>query len=120
MEINLRKQDACVIEEMGWGHLEWYASGGIGNSESTTVGMCVIDVGQANGRHLHPNCSEILLVLEGEIIHSLEDEKFAMTVGDVIVIPRGVVHNARNVGDGPARLSIVFDTGYRETQGVED
>jgi quercetin dioxygenase-like cupin family protein len=38
-----------------------------------------------------------------------------MNVGDVVSIPAGVVHNARNIGDGPAELAISFSSAYRET-----
>lgn len=75
--------------------------------------------GQANGRHLHPNCDEVLEVLEGSIVHSLAEQEFAMERGDVITIPAGIVHNARNVGQGGANLLICFSSAWRETVPVE-
>lgn len=111
---------ACVIEQTSWGHLEWYASGQIGNSDAVTVGLCVIDPGRANGRHKHPNCTETLTVMQGHIVHTWDDEEYEMGVGDVISIPTGVSHNARNIGQEVSKLFIVFDNPYRETVGVEE
>jgi oxalate decarboxylase/phosphoglucose isomerase-like protein (cupin superfamily) len=44
-----------------------------------------------------------------------------METGDVIVIPTGVMHNARNIGDEPAELSISFSSADRQTilEGLE-
>ncbi|WP_394216450.1 cupin domain-containing protein [Brachybacterium vulturis] len=115
----LRTTDQHLIEPQPWGRLEWYVSGAIGNSEKLTVGKCVLDPGQANGRHWHPTSDEVLTVLKGRIVHSWDDEEFPMEEGDVISIPQGVVHNARNVGEGQAELSIVFSTAHRTTEGAE-
>lgn len=104
-----------VIEPMRWGRLEWYVSAAIGNSDTMTVGKCIIDPGDANGRHYHPNCDEILTVLKGRIIQTWNGEEREMNVGDVVSIPSGVWHNARNIGDELAELAISFSSAYRET-----
>ena len=118
-EQNLRRRSEHVLVDMPWGRLEWYASAEIGNSDTMTVGRCHIDVGQQNGRHYHPNCDEILTVLRGEIIHSWNDEEKRMGAGDVISIPQGVVHNARNVGNVAAELAICFSSAHRGTLDEE-
>jgi len=115
LDTRLRRGSDHLIVDMPWGHLEWYVSAEIGNSETMTVGKCYIDVGEANDRHYHPNCDEVLTVLRGQIIHSWNDEERLMDVGDVISIPQGVVHNARNVGDVVAELAISFSSAYRST-----
>ncbi|WP_401000734.1 cupin domain-containing protein [Agromyces sp. GXQ0307] len=115
----LRTAAQHVIEPQPWGRLEWYVSGAIGNSETMTTGKCVLDPGQANGRHWHPDCDEILMVLTGSIVHTWNDEEFPMEAGDVISIPRGVIHNARNVGDTQAELAIAFSSAHRTAEGAE-
>ncbi|HEU4808631.1 MAG TPA: cupin domain-containing protein [Homoserinimonas sp.] len=116
MEHTLKKQEEHQIVPMDWGHLEWYVSAEIGNSETMTVGRCVLNPGQANGRHFHPNCDEILQVLKGKVIHTWNDEEFEMNEGDVVSIPSGVIHNARNIGPGVAELAISFSSAYRTTE----
>jgi len=103
-----------VVDEMPWGRLAWMVSGPIGNSTAMTVGRCHISPGQANPRHYHSNCDEIVQVLSGTIVHTLDDEEFTMSVGDTVSIPAGTVHNARNIGEEPAVLALAFSSAYRE------
>lgn len=102
-----------------WGKLVWQVSAPRGNSENLTVGICYINPGQANGRHIHPNCEEVLIVKRGRIVHTWGDSEAEMNVGDSITIPAGIVHNARNIGDDVAELTIVFSSAYRETIDAE-
>lgn len=114
----MQAQDA-VLQTFEWGQLRWFANGQIGNSQTMTVGQCLIKPGCANFRHSHPNCEEILQVTSGQIIHSLADESFPMGPGDTIVIPPNIVHNARNVGEDDAVMTIVFSTPERKTDSAE-
>jgi quercetin dioxygenase-like cupin family protein len=69
----------------------------------------------ANPRHYHPNCDEVLYVVEGTIEHTLGAETYAMHQGDAISIPAGVVHNARNTGSAEAILLLAFSSPDRQT-----
>ena len=117
--IAVTRPAAFMIDQMPWGHLVWQVSGPLGNSDAMTLGRCVLEPGQANGRHFHPNCDELLEVLDGSIVHTWNAEEVAMERGDVISVPAGVVHNARNVGEGTANLLICFSSAWRETAPVE-
>lgn len=110
----LTKADAVLVEPQEWGRLEWMVSGALGNSSRLTVGRCYIDPGAANPRHYHPNCDEVLHVLQGRIMHTVDDAEFEMGPGDTVSIPSGAVHNARNIGDVEAVFVITFDTADRQ------
>ncbi|MFF2848231.1 cupin domain-containing protein [Streptomyces sp. NPDC058001] len=116
---HLRTTVEHVIEPQPWGRLEWYVSAAIGNSTTMTVGKCVLDPDQANGRHCHPNCDEILTVLKGRIIQHWDDQSRVMVEGDVVSIPSGVRHSAHNIGAGQAELAISFSSAHRQTVGAE-
>lgn len=118
-EIVLPASEATV-QEFDFGELVWYANGKIGNSETMTFGRAILKAGQANFRHYHPNCEEILHVLSGRIVHSLGDELYPMGPGDTIVVPPEVVHNASNDGEETAVMSILFSTPDRQTVVVDD
>jgi quercetin dioxygenase-like cupin family protein len=105
------------VENNSWGRLEWMVSGKLGNSTTMTVGRCYIEPGNENPRHYHPNCDEVLHVLQGTIEHSLDDETVTMTAGDTISIPQGCLHNARNVGNEQAVFVISFSTADRQVVG---
>lgn len=103
--------------DLDWGHITWTVSRSLGNSQTTTFGLVTINAGNANPRHRHPNCDEVLHVISGRIEHTLGDEKFVMEVGDTISIPMGIVHNARALGDTDAVMAISFSSADRETEG---
>lgn len=111
-------KERCPSQDFPWGRLTWFANRALSNSPQMTVGRCVIRPGQANPRHSHSNCYEVLVVMEGTISHTLaEGEQCTMNVGDVISVPPDVVHQARNVGKTDAVLFIAFSSGDRQTKG---
>ncbi len=59
-----------------------------------------LDPGVAFGRHRHPG-EEIVNVLEGELQYEVAGRPpVTLRAGDVLFIPAGTVHAARNVGRG--------------------
>jgi len=55
--------------------------------------------GVAFGNHTHPG-EEIIYVLEGALEYQVEGKPLVtLRAGDVLFIPAGAVHSARNVGD---------------------
>ena len=57
-----------------------------------------IDPGQAAPQHRHPG-EEIVFVLEGSLEYQLEGKTpVTLKAGDVLFIPAGVIHSAKNVG----------------------
>ena len=106
------------VMDFEWGQLTWFASAAQGNCKEMTVGRCILAPGCANPLHRHPNCTEVLVVQEGHIMHTIEEGKeIEMKAGDTITIPAHLPHRARNIGDTPAVLTIVFSSAQRETIG---
>lgn len=101
------------VQLQPWGKLEWFASRELGNSTSMTIGMATISPGKENPLHRHPNCDEILQVLQGEIMNRVGDKEYEMHAGDTVTIPEGTPHNARNIGKEDAVLSISYNTPDR-------
>jgi quercetin dioxygenase-like cupin family protein len=61
-----------------------------------------IDPGVTAPAHKHPG-EEIIYVLEGMIEYDVEGKApVTLKTGDVLFIPAGVVHSAKNVGTGNA------------------
>lgn len=112
------RSDQCETVETEWGRLTWHASAKLGNSEEMTVGQCLIKPGCENPLHSHPNCSEILVVLEGSVVHMIEEGREAtLDEGDVITLPANLPHKARNDGTRDAVLLIAFSSAEREAKG---
>lgn len=111
-------RNQASVAEFDWGQLTWFVNGQLVPDADMTVGRCVIKPGRENPRHYHPNCSEILFVLQGTIEHTTEDGAMKkMTAGDTISIPKNFVHQARNIGTDDAILMISFSSPRRETCG---
>jgi len=59
-----------------------------------------LDPGVSSPRHTHPG-EEIIYVLEGTLQYDIEDKPpVTLKPGDVLFIPAGTVHAAKNVGSG--------------------
>jgi quercetin dioxygenase-like cupin family protein len=106
-----------LVEPQGFGQLVWMVSGRQGNSGTMTIGRCYIEPGKANPRHYHPNCDEVLHLLQGVIEHSAGDELVKMYPGDTISIPANTLHNARNIGTEEAIMVISFSSPDRQVVG---
>ncbi len=105
------------VEPQPWGSLEWYASRAIGNSAKVTIGQATISPGKQNPVHWHPNCDEVLHVVRGHIMHRVGDKEYEMRAGDTVVIPEGILHNARNIGTEDAVLAVSFNSADRVAIG---
>ena len=106
------------VVEADWGTLTWFASRKLGNSEEMTIGKCVLKPGAENPRHQHPNCEEVLVVLQGKISHEIENGKeVILEEGDTITLPQGLAHKAKNIGEKDAILHISFSSADREVIG---
>lgn len=111
----LLKSDATTTVDADWGRIRWYSSGALGNSSHVTVGSCVLRSGFSNPLHYHTTSEEVLIVVRGRIAHTLAGgDEVVMEPGDVITIPPEMPHQARNIGDEDAILTIVYPTADRD------
>ncbi len=61
------------------------------------------DRGAVFGKHTHPG-EEIIYVLEGSLEYQVEGKPpMTLKAGDVLLIPAGTIHAAKNVGRGTAK-----------------
>ena len=57
--------------------------------------------GSSFPRHKHPG-EEIIYVTQGTIEYEVAGKPVLVKAGEVLFVPHGIVHAARNVGEGPA------------------
>lgn len=71
-------------------------------------------------RHTHPG-EEIIYVLEGSLEYEVTGKAVALKAGDVLFVPAGTVHAARNIGAGKAAelATYVLEKGKPLTTIVE-
>jgi quercetin dioxygenase-like cupin family protein len=58
--------------------------------------------------HVHTREDETFYLLEGELEFRFGDETVAARGGDFVSVPRGTIHNFRNVGSETARMVLTF------------
>lgn len=106
------------VEQYGAAQICWLLNRKTAGAAELTMGRTVLPPGEGNPVHLHPNCEEALYVLGGEIEHYIRgaaQERVRLKAGEAILIPRGMVHNATNVGKGSAELLVSFSSADRMT-----
>ena len=81
------------------------------------IGEAVIKPGQESPRHFHPNCDEVLHVLQGHILQVMGDESVEMSAGDTVSIPAGIHHSTKNLGKENAVLAISYSSADRQVIG---
>src|SRR5689334_22089181 len=79
-----------------WGTIQWLVSGRQIPDSRLTFGYVEIKAGTKNPKHYHPNCDEVLFLIEGELDHSLGKDIIHLTPGMAIHIPTGLSHDAVN------------------------
>jgi len=57
------------------------------------------DPGYVAPRHTHPG-EEIIYVIEGSLEYEIDGKVARVKAGDVLFVPAGAVHTAKNVGSG--------------------
>jgi quercetin dioxygenase-like cupin family protein len=107
--------DPALALPFDWGSIQWLVSDRQMADSRLTFGVVQINAGVRNPTHYHPNCDEVLFVLEGTLDHSLGAEMIRLTPGMAIHIPTGVPHHAVNVGATPARVVVAYSSGDRQT-----
>lgn len=98
----------------GWGELNWKITDQSMPGAEMTFGTCLIQPGQRNPLHSHPNCEEFLYIVSGSCEHKLGEETVMLEAGDIIRIPQDVRHWARAIGEEPVVALIMFSTGKRQ------
>ena len=62
--------------------------------------------------HIHRNHDLTVFVLKGKALMHLGEERLVVNAGDVIEIPRGIVHWAENLENGGSEVYAIFNPPY--------
>jgi quercetin dioxygenase-like cupin family protein len=68
----------------------------------------VIAPGDGPPLHVHAAEDEAWWVIEGTLRFRLGEQAAEAPAGTFVFVPRGVAHAFQNVGDGPARILVLF------------
>lgn len=111
----LTQRDQLPVEELEWGTLQWLVNAQLLPGAQQTIGICHIKPGMSNPLHYHPNCEELLTVVNGTGKHSLNGDWVPLRPGTTVRIPIGVKHNLVNEGPDTMVCWIIFSSAHRQT-----
>jgi quercetin dioxygenase-like cupin family protein len=119
IERQMRRAAGSRAEPTAWGSVHWLVRADDPPGAEQTLAVATWLPGLGNAEHTHPNCEEIVYVLEGSIDHTLGEQLARLEAGDVIVVPRDVPHRLVNNGTTPVRTLIAFSSPDRQFVPVE-
>ena len=97
-----------------WGTITWLAGHSLGNADTIGMTRVLLRHGQANRRHAHPNCEEVIHLLRGLVQCSVGADTCDLLPGETVCIPAGVYHHYTNTGHGDAEMIIAYGAGDRQ------
>ena len=82
--------------------------------------LVFIPAGKFNERHRHAHETSFLYVLEGSGQVLIDEQVFPVKKGDAVMVPRGSIHQAQNLGAAEMRILAVTDFNLTEKAYVGD
>lgn len=95
-------------QQFDWGTLKWLSTPKVTDAEHFSAGIVQLEPKQGHERHNHPDSEEILYVISGEGIQTVDDDERRITPGDMVYIPAGVHHSTVNATWEPLRLLAAY------------
>lgn len=74
-------------------------------------------LGAVHKPHTHPDCEEIMYILSGKGIGSLNGEKFIAKEEDILYVPKGAEHSFYNPFDIPCKFLFLYTKGSLKRAG---
>jgi|694.fasta_scaffold06151_13 putative monooxygenase len=71
------------------------------------TGIATVAAGAGMPAHTHP-CTEAMVVLEGEVVATVEGRRYRLRQYDALHVPPGVAHAVENAGSTAARVFAAF------------
>ena len=123
----LQKEDV-ETQIFDWGRLSWLSEPRVTAAERFSAGVVVLEPGKGHVRHNHPYSEEILYVIRGKGVQTVElpDNHLEKEIGPgtMVHIPTAVYHSTVNTGDEPMELVAIYapfgpEAELRGMEGVE-
>ncbi|PSK91827.1 Cupin domain-containing protein [Murinocardiopsis flavida] len=103
-----------------WGRITWRVSPDNVPGTGITVGDVVIFPGKGHDHHTHPGSDEVLYVVAGRGEQTVGDgPAFPVAAGDMVHVPRGVLHSTHNTGWSVLHLVAIYNPAGAE-QALRD
>ena len=95
--------DDVETQVFPWGNLNWLSEPRVTGTSNMATGYIRLLPGKGHDSHNHPNCEEVLYILEGKGMQTIELEnetlKREVKKGDLVFVPADVSHSTLNIGN---------------------
>ena len=125
---NFVTSDDVETQIFDWGRLNWLSEPLVTAAERFSCGVVTLEPGKGHVRHNHPYSEEILYVIEGTGIQTVElaSGKLEKEIGpgELVHIPTAIYHSTVNNGEKPMKLIAIYapfgpESELRKIEGVE-
>ncbi len=108
------------FQESHWGTMHWLVEDTLVDGADLSVARMTLKEGACSECHSHPNCNEVIHLIQGSVEQLVGSERFALQAGDTAFVPRGSPHQSRNVGAGDAVMIVSYSAGKRIYEAARD
>jgi oxalate decarboxylase/phosphoglucose isomerase-like protein (cupin superfamily) len=96
-----------------WGTLKWLSEPRVTDAKRFSAGVVILKPGKGHTRHNHPGVEEILYVISGQGMQTVEDSqgkpmRRPVAAGMLVHIPADVYHETINTGWEPLKLVAIY------------
>jgi quercetin dioxygenase-like cupin family protein len=110
-------RSTIATTQSDWGSSAFLSNPTVTGASLLTVMEVILTPGMGHNFHKHPDQEEVIVVVEGRIEQWLENKRQELGPGEAVFIPANIVHASFNIGDAPAKLTVVLapcvgESGY--------
>ncbi|MDJ1505818.1 cupin domain-containing protein [Xanthocytophaga agilis] len=109
-----RKHGHLKLKGVNQNMLDVKISGSDTNGDLAIFEQTSLSKGRGTPLHVHPSKDEIFYVIEGSYLFKVGEDKYTLTVGDSIFLPRQVPHAWTQVSDKGKMLVVLQPAGKLE------
>lgn len=104
--------DSVGTQKLDWGTVQWLSEPKVTGTTNMITAVVTIYPGKGHSTHNHPGSEEMIIMLEGEGVQTVEMDgkvhKSDMKKGDLVHIPKGAPHSTFTKGDKPLVALAIF------------
>ena len=94
--------------------MQWLMDDKVDERAAVSLAKMTVAIGVTSEKHHHTNWTETIHVLDGQIEQSIGPKIQTLSAGETCLIPMGISHQTRNIGDKPAIMMIAYSSGTRD------
>ncbi|MDH3476527.1 MAG: cupin domain-containing protein, partial [Rhodospirillales bacterium] len=101
------------VQATEWGAMDWLVDDAMVENAGLSVARMTLERDACSPGHRHPDCNEVIHLIEGSVEQTVDRHRHVMEPGDTVFVPAGAHHRSRNIGPGAAVVIVSYSAGTR-------